>query len=561
MKLDVAYLGHSGVEQSGSSAAVQFAPNLRRPEVFFDAELLDPVRFREAVSALHEVVIGDLRFKRGDKAAYLEWKQQEAQREEAIRQQTYERAKADELARISNKPVPPNLERDFGRMHALYWRARRQWANELAKNDPAMFRHLVPCDPIVTVAPDVLLFECFAKDESSYGCLTIDRDAFRGADRAALGTTNVDYSLALFEQFQTLRSYRATRFAVDPRGFEVNVEGTAGYREEKIELPPSWLRGFGQLQAATTLPYYRVTVPVEAVYSILAYLKRHREKSGPRSLRFVLTPGAEHRIVLEPWGVTIACRGTKYQGDRPAEIKVWGRRRLLTLARLLPLADRVEVALLGSGLPSIWCVSMGNMQFTLALSGWTANDWTSGTNVDLLSGTYEAAPHAINSVAAWMQNARGATLPQVIAGTGLQSRDAAGALYALAKRGHAMYDFARDLYRYREAMPFALTADVVGSDSPELAAARELHSSRRVELLRSETINAGRTLYVAKADKTSCEAILDPDGRFVRAKCTCNYFHKYRMRSGPCRHLLALRMQTQETLRDESFARSLMVKI
>lgn len=67
--------------------------------------------------------------------------------------------------------------------------------------------------------------------------------------------------------------------------------GREDYREEKIDLPPSWLRGFGQLQAAMTLPSRKIDVPVEAVYSILAHLKRHREKTGPRSLRFRLTPG------------------------------------------------------------------------------------------------------------------------------------------------------------------------------------------------------------------------------------------------------------------------------
>ena len=48
------------------------------------------------------------------------------------------------------------------------------------------------------------------------------------------------------------------------------MEGSDDYREEKIDLPPSWLRGFGQLQAAMTLPSRRVELPVETVYSILA---------------------------------------------------------------------------------------------------------------------------------------------------------------------------------------------------------------------------------------------------------------------------------------------------
>ena len=55
----------------------------------------------------------------------------------------------------------------------------------------------------------------------------------------------------------------------------------------------------------------------------------------------------------------------------PREIRVWGRRRLFILERLLPRAKRVRVFLLGSGLPTFWVVDLGDLSFTLGLSGWT----------------------------------------------------------------------------------------------------------------------------------------------------------------------------------------------
>jgi hypothetical protein len=104
----------------------------------------------------------------------------------------------------------------------------------------------MPCDPVITVANDSLFFECFSADESSYGCLTVDRDAFISEENVALGTTNVDYSWDLYEHFQKLRSYRETRFEVDPSGFDVQTSDATGLREEKIDLPDGWLRGFKQ---------------------------------------------------------------------------------------------------------------------------------------------------------------------------------------------------------------------------------------------------------------------------------------------------------------------------
>src|SRR5262249_20264973 len=151
------------------------------------------------------------------------WKAAQEAREKAIAQAVHDQVKADEIARVADEPIPPGLEADFRRLHHLYWIERRRWAAELSRNDPELFRHLVPCDPVVTVAPDVVMFECFAKDEARYGCLSVDRDGFTTAGDAGIGTTNVDYSLALFEHFQTIRSYRPTRLLVDPAGFEVAV--------------------------------------------------------------------------------------------------------------------------------------------------------------------------------------------------------------------------------------------------------------------------------------------------------------------------------------------------
>ena len=54
MMLDLRYAGRSGVREVAKGRALAFQPNLARPRTFFDAELVHPLRFREAVSALHD---------------------------------------------------------------------------------------------------------------------------------------------------------------------------------------------------------------------------------------------------------------------------------------------------------------------------------------------------------------------------------------------------------------------------------------------------------------------------------------------------------------------------
>src|SRR3989440_4377758 len=109
MQLSVAYRHRSTIQQSTTGLAVSLAPNLRRDRVSFVGTLRHPLRFREAVSALHDVVISDLRFKPKDKAAYEEWKKAEAAKEAKIRSEAA-KAKRAELQTQQARPIPAGLE-------------------------------------------------------------------------------------------------------------------------------------------------------------------------------------------------------------------------------------------------------------------------------------------------------------------------------------------------------------------------------------------------------------------------------------------------------------------
>ena len=76
-------------------------------------------------------------------------------------------------------------------------------------------------DPVITVHPDEVFFECFSEDESSYGRLGTKYDVFENISEFSCGTTNIDYSAALYDEFQKIRTYKNTRFEIDPSGFEV----------------------------------------------------------------------------------------------------------------------------------------------------------------------------------------------------------------------------------------------------------------------------------------------------------------------------------------------------
>ncbi|HQX49363.1 MAG TPA: hypothetical protein PLR25_05620, partial [Planctomycetaceae bacterium] len=71
MNVSLSYIGRSQLRQpSGGQRILELAPNLSRDKVALDATLKEPIRFREAISALHDVVINDLNFTPRDKTAY-----------------------------------------------------------------------------------------------------------------------------------------------------------------------------------------------------------------------------------------------------------------------------------------------------------------------------------------------------------------------------------------------------------------------------------------------------------------------------------------------------------
>ena len=545
MQLTFAYRGHSTLTRSAKSAALALAPNLRRDKVSFAGQLLDPLRFREAVSALHDVVVSDLKFQPKDRTAHRQFLEQLRKREAAIRSGVAAKTRQD-LRDRQPEPMPAGLEAKFQAARKSYWNCRDRYSDHIRREDWSLWRSLVPCDPVITVAPDVLFFECFSKDESSYGCLSVDRDAFAAEEAVSLGTTNVDYSWALYEHFQELRSYRETRFRVDPEGFEVATTANAeadgdGYREEKIDLPASWLRGFMSIQSAMSLPTRKVPITRDGLYAILAFLMRNKAKKSPRAIRFELVPGQPIAVVLEPWEKRIEMPHAVYTGPQAETVRTWGRDRLMLLYRLLPLADGVDVHLLGSGLPCFWVVRMGDMRLTLGLSGWTANDWTSGGSaLDQLAPPAEPSYGLLGEIADAFKASPRLKFEQICATTGAASGFVAAGLNKLALYGQVIHDLADGVYRWRQIMPVAVSAEIAGPDNPETVAARKL-VGRAVSVTLDDQDAKGQRKLEGQVERRPVEVTLDADSRMVKGKCNCSHHFSGGLRKGPCRHIQALR--------------------
>jgi hypothetical protein len=540
MLFEYAYKGSTTVTSDAGRTQMWFVPDAKREPTYFSGVLRQKLEFREAISALHDVVVSDLRYKPKDKSAYKEW----AAQQEEIDWQLVASQRAEVAGRVKQLQTELNelLERSRERL-APYYKARqafRQYAWE------KQLGVLYILDPVITVHPDELFFECFSQDESSYGRLGASYEVFEGIGEFACGTTNIDYSAALYDEFQKIRTYKTTRFEIDPSGFDLQTTGEEAYKEVKIDLPDSWVRGFLQVSSAMSLPALSFELHPMDIHNLCLRLRRHKEKRGPRGLRYHLKPGEPVKIVLEPWETEILCPRSIYQGAEPDVVRVWGRRRLHILERLIPVARKFTVYLLGSGLPSFYVADLGDMAFTLGLSGWTANDWSRAGNFDLMAPRAEVDDLTKHHVFSALKESWAEAPDALAARLNLDRAVVLGALSAYTQAGRAIYDLNKRVYRVRE-----LSREPLPLEKLRFANTREESASRflgqnRVQVASAEADTAGvLTLQgrVQDKEKTFTPSLtLDRDERLLNANCSCNWHQQNKLYQGPCEHILALRM-------------------
>jgi hypothetical protein len=508
----------SQVLGSEGKTTVDLVGNEQRQAVTVDGLVHDPMAFREALSTLYDVVRSDFRYVPKDRTAYMAYQ------------------------RMRKQAAGMNL-----------WEAQQAYLGWITRNDPLAWMIL---DPIVSVHPDELLFEVFSKDEGSYAKLGVDWKAFELEGKPEHGTTNIDYTRALYDGVQKMRSYRETRFTIGASSVEVATEGVAPVLEKKVNVPDSWLRGFLQVQSAATLPRTTLSIAPMDLYNVLRQLRLNADaKKGGRALRFELVPGEAPRIVLEPWNVVIPAHAGVYVGKTSQVIRVWGRRRLMLIQRLLPFVDKVDVHLLGTGLPSFYVFSAGPISFTLGISGFTSSNWAQAVSFDLLlprPGGSEASKKdapPVDKVVKILEKRWVASAPEIAKDVGDKGSQVLEALQIGCQQGKLMFDVARDVYRYRPLTDEPLIPERFAFRNPRERRAHDLLAEKgAVKIAQENQIHGvgleltGKVAVAAEKREYRPQMLFDDEGRVRKAECTCTFFRKHQLKEGPCEHLVALRL-------------------
>ena len=540
MQVARSYNKPSNVASNASSMDFSLATDVSRPGVFLNAQVKDGLSFARVMLVLHQIVCSNMIKPKKDHSSYQAWVENEYLKElpevkELLEMNLGEQKKklGEEVnfleREIKTNPLEIN-DKDYHKSVQKFW----DWLYG------ADHEAWIILDPVVSVQPDGVIFEAFSLDESMYGRVTLPQEQLELKETPQRGTTNIDFSQKLATEFDRVRSYRPLTLQVGQGAVEISTD-LASRVEKKIDLPESWVNGFLEVQSASAFPKTSFNLSPTTVSNLIAVLEQHKDNVSPKSLRFILNPGEQPIIEIEPWAIKLKEPNHIFSGSKPQNFRVWGRKRLMVLKDMLPYASKVGVDLLGSGLPSFWKITSKEFQLDLGLSGWSSNDWASQAKFSLSSEGVEIDKQKLTRIAALLKGSDGLSISAATKLSGFSRKETATSLQQLCAKGQAMYDFHKKIYRWRELFP----ADFIPpskTENPRLKKALKLIEQEKIAILNRTSEAEGVCVngHTLQKSPQTISIRFDVDGRAIKSKCSCYEFKKTGLSKGPCEHLIAL---------------------
>lgn len=537
------------------------SPDLSRQErVSFLGRLKNPLVFRDAMLMLREIVVSGATLEKKPRTEYFAWLETEIERRileheqylpdlrtniEQEAEKTIQIRKEKEIemsklydlrSQIQKKMDECDTWKDYNRLEKDFWRF-------IKSRDLDLWFVL---DPVITVHKDLVSFEAFSRDESTYGCLSIPMEEFELESEPVLGTTNIDFSAKLAREMERFRTYTDVTLSVNPEGFTIDSAVMPKHIEKKIELPETWIKGFTQVSSAACLEGVSFDITPTDFYDICCYLRRHKAKKSPRYMKWILEPEQPIRIWFEPFQEELVLHAM-YKGKNRREEKVFGRRRWLVAEKLIPIAKCFQIRFMGFGMPQFIIADLGVMKMTIGFSSWSANDWVKGTAFQVMAGFVGEENYP--SIYQLLKKERSMSWDALYQNNPNESKEAIrSGVGALLRRGEGYYDPIVEKIRFRK-----LCSDPIPKELYEETSLLKYVQQYQNESLEhywiSRMADGNRKFHHSYSDLirrcedvlTKTKLILDADGQVASVSCTCREFQAgSRNISEPCSHILAL---------------------
>ncbi len=490
---------------------------INRPEVAFHGTVKQPLLFRDCLLALFDIVSSDYRYVPKDRTAYTAFMQ---------------------MRRTSaNRGL---------------FAAQRAYFDWLFNNDPLAYCIL---DPIVQVHQEGVTFEVFSKDEGCYAQLSFDKTLFDEIKPSVFGTTHIDYSTELLKGVEQIRSYRPTHLDIGHQAVELSVgadDDNTQVIEKRINVPKTWIRSLLQVQAASTLSQDTFSLDPLALYNLLFKLRMRADIKGKkRGLVIELAPNKFPALMLEPFDTVVQSQSQVYQGTSAKVVRLWGRRRLALLKKVLPYTKNIQVTLLGQGMPSYWHLSGDGFDLTFAMTGFSSANWSQALNFDLLlpkrPDSNEQSDELLKVIQTLQNEAY--SLKQLTQATAIKASDLKALLIQGAQQGLIRYDLAKDRYYYRPLTQTPLDMQTFMYGTLAQKQAHEILQNPKaikdltINIIATKGVDVSATIDVPQDARSYHSQIhINEEGTVGRAECSCPQYLQHRLTQGVCSHLIALRL-------------------
>ncbi len=377
-------------------------------------------------------------------------------------------------------------------------------------------RILAQADPVVTCHQDTLRWEGFSACCGAYARLDWLPDALRG-QTLGRGTTNIDFNAPLLAALAAV--HQSDRLSVSVGSQQVEVtRNEDSVIEKRVALPLRWLKGFVEVQACLSRMLLRHEIPGLDASRFLRSLPRMKTN---RRETFVIASGRSLRIS---------------QVAQSQAVRVGGLERLRVLEPLA--ADALQLRVYGDDLTgaSVWELEFDDSRFQLAISPevWRGFSGEGQVLDSLATSPWDDTLPLVKAQLKWQTSLR----PEDLAARFRTSEEAVrGALAVLGSQGLVGYDVRTASYFPRE-LPFDFSK--VEKLHPRLKDARQLVAERCVA--RAATAPGKPLEFWIRSRGIEHRVMLSAD----HAACTCPWFSKHGTARGPCKHILAAQIFTEE---------------
>lgn len=372
---------------------------------------------------------------------------------------------------------------------------------------PAMVRaRIAAADPVVTSSLDRLRFESFSACAGVYARADLEPELLDGVF-AAWGTTNVDFNPPMRAALAGVR--QADSMLLDVGHDEVALTTLAGMTvERKVPLPGRWLKGFAEVQVASSTMVLQHELSAVEARRFLRSLPRTRS----RALAWATPAGRGLRLSATPAGVCLA-----------------GAERLRLLEKLMPFARALRAYGPPSGedrtaQPSAWELVLEGARFVFVVSPETSRGFSGEGGV--LTDLARAEDEVVDDVADLLHGDPEID-PEALAGElSVERGRIQHALGVLGAAGRVGFDLSTSAFFHRE-LPYNRAA--LEKMHPRLLGAQQLVDEGAVSLAADgsvATIRSGDVDYTVRFEESG-------------ARCTCPWYAKHRGERGPCKHVLA----------------------